>query len=492
MITLETQLLELNLHPNSVTEELKPILQKIFVNALIEDLQSTEFGFESKIAQYLYLKEYFLTISSRQYDSFTYLMTSMLFNNKQSDYINNIRTREDLGNTLIIISRNHTVPYRCNNFEELIEKTHKREDETIEFLNWANKDSVFVAKNITPYFNTDTVIWLGNGIYILCKINFIVAPYSALNNNTATKLYALLGKLAIKNGLNKEHLDEIKRQQPNWCTLTSAEKDIIDSFLLVYNTTRYIAAFERNVSTYTGRLRDQQEEAIRRYEEAMRRYRLFSMRAEKISNKFKETIEEAAKLISQYKSLNYVSKFRIEIDNNYLKIYLRTKILPVLYLDDNVLESSYKSNYYYEASKECSENIKRYVETRDINFAVGPCKTSIYIPLDPDARFQIEFSSLSRLPINGHAQFHCLGTFAQPIIDASDEMDVKKVIALAIQYLQSISPHDLAGRRTINEQIILDENNETILFVYGDSRNKSLEGKKLSEISYTDEGRISL
>ena len=216
------------------------------------------------------------------------------------------------------------------------------------------------------------------------------------------------------------------------------------------------------------------------------------MRAEKISNKFKETIEEAAKLISQYKSLNYVSKFRIEIDNNYLKIYLRTKILPVLYLDDNVLESSYKSNYYYEASKECSENIKRYVETRDINFAVGPCKTSIYIPLDPDARFQIEFSSLSRLPINRHAQFHCLGTFAQPIIDASDEMDVKKVIALAIQYLQSISPHDLAGRRTINEQIILDENNETILFVYGDSRNKSLEGKKLSEIIYTDEGRISL
>jgi hypothetical protein len=492
MITLENQLLELNLHPNSVTEELKPILRKTLINALIEDLQSDEFGFESKIVQYLYLKEYFLTISSRQYESLTYLMTCMLFNNQQSSYIDTIRTKKGLENTLIIISRNHTVPYRCSNFEELMERIRKKEDETIEFLNWANKDSVFVAKNITPYFNTDTVIWLGNGIYILCKINFIVAPYSALNNNTATKLYALLGKLAIKNGLNKEHLDEIKQRTPNWCTLTNAEKDIADNFLLVYNTTRYITAFERNVSTYTGRLRDQQDEAIRRYEDAIRKYRLFSMRAEKITHKFKETIEEAAKLITQYKSLNYISKFKIEIDNNYLKIYLRTKILPVLYLDDNVLESSYKSDYYYEANQECRENIKRYIETRDINFAVGPCKTSIYIPLDPEARFQIEFSSLSRLPINGHAQFHCLGTFAQPIIDASDEMDVKKVVALAIQYLQSISPHDLAGRRTINEQIILDENNETILFVYGDSRNKSLEGKKLSEISYTDEGRISL
>lgn len=492
MITLEEQLLELNLHPSSVTEELRPILRKTIINALIEDLQNEEFGFESKIAQYLCLKEYFLTISSKQYGSLNYLMTCMLFNNQHSSVIERLRTRKDLENTLIIISRNHTVPYRCNNFEELVEKTHERNDENIEFLNWANKDSVFVAKNITPYFNTNTVIWLGNGIYILCKTNFIVAPYSALNNNMATKLYALLGKLAIKNGLTKEHLDEIKRRPTNWCTLTSEEKDIAESFLLVYNTSRYIATFERNVSTYTGRLRDKQDEAIRTYEDAMKKYRLFNLRAEKITHKFKETIEEAARLITQYKSLNYVSKFKVEIDDTYIKIYLRTKILPVLYIDDVVLESSYKSNYYYEANQECRENIKRYIESRDINFAVGPCKTTIYIPLNPDARFQIDFTSLSRLPINGHAQFHCLGTFAQPLIDAADEMDIKKVIALIVQYLQSISPHDLAGRRTINEQIILDEDNETILFVYGDSRNKSLEGKKLSEISYNDEGRISL
>lgn len=492
MITLENQLLELGLHPSSVTEELKPILRKTIVNALIEDLQNDEFGYEPKITQYLYLKEYFLTISSRQYEALTYLMNCMLFNNQQSNAIERLRTRKDLENTLIIISRNHTVTYRCNNFEELVEKTHKRGDETIEFLNWANKDSVFVAKNITPYFNTDTVIWLGNGIYILCKTNFIVAPYSALNNNMATKLYALLGKLAIKNGLTKEHLEEIKHYTPNWCTLTNAEKETADSFLLVYNTSRYIVTFERNVSTYTDRLKVQQDNAIIAYEEAMRKYRLFSLRADKIRHKFAETIEEAAKLISQYRTLNYVSKFKIEIDNDYIKIYLRTKILPVLYIDDVILESSYKSNYYNEASLECLENIKRYIEKRDINFAVGPCKTSIYIPLNPDNRFQIDFSSLSRLPINGHAQFHCLGTFAQPLIDAAEEMDIKKVVALAVQYLQSISPHDLAGRRTINEQIILDEDNETILFVYGDSRNKILEGKKLSEIAYNDEGRISL
>lgn len=492
MITLENQLLELGLHPSSVTEELRPILRKTIVNALIEDLQNDEFGFEAKIVQYLYLKEYFLTISSKQYDSLNYLMCCTLFNNQQSNYIERLRTRKDLENTLVIISRNHTVLYRCNNFEELIEKTHKREDETIEFLNWANKDSVFVAKNITPYFNTDTVIWLGNGIYILCKTNFIVAPYSALNNNMATKLYALLGKLAIKNGLNKEHLDEIKRRSPNWCTLTNAEKDIADNFLLVYNTSRYITTFERNISSYVDRLKNKQDEAIRTYEDAMRKYRLFNLRADKIMHNFRETIEEAARLISQYKSLNYVSKFKVEIDNDYIKIYLRTKILPVLYIDDVVLESSYKSDYYYGANQECRENIKRYIEKRDINFAVGPCKTTICIPLNPDARFQIDFNSLSRLPINGHAQYHCLGTFAQPLLDAADEMDIKKVIALVLQYLQSISPHDLAGRRTINEQIILDENNETILFVYDNSRNKILEGKKLSEISYNDEGRISL
>ena len=492
MITLEQQLLELSLHPSSVSEEIRPILRKTLVNALIEDLQGTEFGYGSKIAQYLYLKEYFLTISSRQYDSLSYLMTCMLFNNKQSNYIDNIRKREGLENTLIIISRNHTVEYRCNNFEELVRKTHKREDETIEFLNWANKDSVFVAKNITPYFNTDTVIWLGNGIYILCKINFIVAPYSALNNSMATKLYALLGKLAIKNGLTKEHLDEVKQQPVNWCTLTNQEKDTVDNFLLVYSTSRYITTFERNVSTYTDRLKVQQDNAISAYEEAMRKYRLFSLKAEKIKHKFIETIEEAAKLISQYKSLNYVSKFKVEIDNDYVKIYLQTKILPVLYIDDVVLESSYNSDYYYEATQDCKENIKRYIETRDINFAVGPCKTSIYIPLNPDKRFQIDFNTLSRLPINGHAQYHCLGTFAQPLVDAADEMDIKKVVALVLQYLQSISPHDLAGRRTINEQIILDENNETILFIGVDSRSKILEGKKLSEITYNDEGRITL
>lgn len=200
------------------------------------------------------------------------------------------------------------------------------------------------------------------------------------------------------------------------------------------------------------------------------------------NSNFKERFEQTNKTINYHTTkTKYLHNCPIiSVNENYLSIKIKTNILPVLNMD-NV--ATYIKNYHNRHSQIELEMLAK-IRDGEAFLAVCPEEFDIEYYIDKNKERQRRFTSrcgnytLSR---NEHAHIGsgCLGTFTILFSEAAKELNVNKTIINVINYLQSVSPLDAAGKHSFDKMLVLDEFGEKIIY----SREERLIGKTREEVS---------
>lgn len=470
-------------------------IEKIFTKIVMTQVTERSYtNLTSDLNRFYKFKEWWLTVSWKYLysESSTFIRRFLQANKSKNagtridDYLSWLdQETPKYKNMMIVLDKRFGTNLRYTSFDSLSSYY-----EGPEYINWSTKNIDYIINNITSYSETNAIIWLGKGTYYVTRNNILVCQESELSSTILDKCFAIMIKFAQKKGLTLEQAKLIMETMTyDKSLLTPEEETTLQSFLFTYE-------LEEHIDRIKDRLKYQMRECDSNLSTILRNYELGLHQKQElmefnnyITGNLKQTMYEMDDLINSYKKLNYISHTHLQINGDYLEIIIYTKILPVLYMDLNILKSTLNSGGY-ELSNTEKELFLQMIEEENLTLAVAPCKTKLCVPISRGRERRIEHSSPTGMQINGHASYNCLGTFGPTVIESFTQFNLKKLVALIIQYLQSISPADLAGKKSINNPIIIDEDGETIKYVYS-SAHKWLEGKKLSEIQYNTVGGFS-
>ena len=470
-------------------------IEKIFTKIVMTQItERSAADLTSDLNRFYKFKEWWLTVSWRYlYNESSTFIRRFLQPNKSKeastrieDYLSWINQETPkYKNMMIVLDRRFTTNLRFTSFDTLSSYWTGPE-----YINWSTKNIDYIINNITSYSETNTIIWLGKGTYYVARNNILVCQESELSSTILDKCFAIMVKFAQKRGLTLEQAKQIMEvMKYDTSLLTPEEENTLQSFLFTYELEEHIDRIKDRLKYQLRDCDSNLTTILHNYENGLRQKQELVEFNNYITGNLKQTMYKMDDLINSYKKLNYVSHTNLQINGDYLEIIIYTKILPVLYMDLNVLKSTLNSNGY-ELSDTEKELFLKMIKEENLTLAVAPCKTKLCVPISRTKERRIEHSSPTGMQINGHASYNCLGTFGPSVIESFTQFNLKKLVALIIQYLQSISPADLAGKKSINNPIIIDEDGETIKYVYSSS-HKWLEGKKLSEIQYNTLGGFS-
>jgi hypothetical protein len=190
-----------------------------------------------------------------------------------------------------------------------------------------------------------------------------------------------------------------------------------------------------------------------------------------------------------YKTINYhinKTKFlycspNIDSNEDYISINIKTNILPVLNLNNITTYIKTYGHNHNEKELEMLEKIKN----GEAFLAVAP--EEVYIEYYINSRntrtrqFRV-MQPQGPMSRNEHAHVGsggCLGTYATLFNEAAKELDINKTIINVINYLQSVSSLDAAGKHSFSNMMVLDEFGEKIIY----AKDSSLIGKTREEVS---------
>lgn len=242
--------------------------------------------------------------------------------------------------------------------------------------------------------------------------------------------------------------------------------------------------FSRQMRTEAERTMDEVRGLQNKIDELYKEYMIKVQRTHDLESNFKNTCDSALKIISYHQTktgyLNHTPDIRY--NSNRLYISLKTNVLPVLNIEGI---KSYLKSFSSHHSEEEIEFLNK-IEQGEAFLAVCPMKVEfIYDTIDFKTRertFQKRRGSYS-IPYNGHSQVGssgCLGTFTNAFNEAARELDLSKTIVNTINYLQSVSPLDPAGRCSLDNLLVLDEFADKIIY---SKNHKELIGKSRKELS---------
>ena len=493
MTELETKIITNTYRYGNITVDSD--IEKIFTKIVMSQITELSYSnLTSDLNRFYKFKEWWLTVSWKYlYSESSTFIRRFLQPDKSKgastrieDYLSWINQETPkYKNMMIVLDRRFTTSLRFTSFDTLSSYWTGPE-----YINWSTKNIDYIINNITSYSETNTIIWLGKGTYYVARNNILVCQESELSSGNLDKCFAIMIKFAQKRGLTLEQAKLIMEvMNYNTSLLTPEEEGILQSFLFTYELDKHIDRIKDKLQYQLRDCDSNLSTILHNYEIGLHQKQELIKFNNYITGNLKQTMYEMNDLITSYKKLNYISHTNLQINGDYLEIIIYTKILPVLYMDLNILKSTLNSNGYDLSDTE-KELFLQMIEKENLTLAVPPCKTKLYVPISRNRERIIEHSSPTGMQINGHASYNCLGTFGPSIIESFTQFNLKKLIALLIQYLQSISPADLAGKKSINCPIIIDEDGETIKYVYS-SAQKWLEGKKLSEIQYNTLGGFS-
>ena len=123
-----------------------------------------------------------------------------------------------------------------------------------------------------------------------------------------------------------------------------------------------------------------------------------------------------------------------------------------LRLSEHRLEALKKVLNYEASIITLPIQIKMYIKDLD-----SPAFTTYFRPILIDS---VHYTNLHAAHNSGTG---CLGSFKLPLEIAKAEYDIHKAIALYIQYLRSITVHDVLGNRMISESFIIDNDTKRII-----------------------------
>lgn len=173
---------------------------------------------------------------------------------------------------------------------------------------------------------------------------------------------------------------------------------------------------------------------------------------------------------------------KIDTYDNNLYITIKTNMLPVLNLDNMATYiKSYSTNHNEEELKMLEK-----IKNGEAFLAVAPELVQITYNVNNRSTSSRSFNKLSgpynSISKNEHAHVGssgCLGTYANTFNEAARDLDINKTIINVLNYLQSISPLDAAGKYSFKNMVVLDEFGEKIIY----SKYKELIGKTREEVS---------
>lgn len=242
--------------------------------------------------------------------------------------------------------------------------------------------------------------------------------------------------------------------------------------------------FSRQMRMESERTMDEVRSLQNRIDELYKEYMIKVQRTHDLESNFKDTCDSALKIISYHQTktgyLNCTPDIRY--NSNSLYITLKTNVLPVFNIEGI---KSYLKAYSSRHSEEEIEFLNK-IEQGEAFLAVCPMQVDfIYDTLGfrtKERSFQKRRGSYS-IPYNGHSQIGtsgCLGTFTNAFNEAARELDLSKTIVNTINYLQSVSPLDPAGRDSLSNLLVLDEFADKIIY---SKNHKELIGKSRKELS---------
>lgn len=214
------------------------------------------------------------------------------------------------------------------------------------------------------------------------------------------------------------------------------------------------------------------------------RYDLSIKRLTEYCSNFKNMIEQTTKTINYHlNKTKYLHDYPTIINNDgKLWVSIRTNILPVLNMD-NV--ATYIKNYGYWFNSKQLEMIEK-IKNGEAFLAVAPTEYTVQYYINTRREYSRKFNIRRGdydISYNCHATISsgqgCLGTYVNTFREAAQDLDTNKTIINVINYLQSISPLDAAGRNSFKDLLVLDEFGEKIIY----SVHESLIGKTREEVS---------
>ena len=340
-------------------------------------------------------------------------------------------------------------------------------------------------------------------IFINIKKNIIIyAHTNSTSKDNINNIRILLSAISISNILKYHNL-----------IIDSSIEHNIDTLTNIYTDKKQLAEILTNYILENDLIIDENE--LLNYKLKYKKEQLKNMLNNIYNRKISELNKDLDQTIANYNSLlskKYVLNNNLIIINNtfnnfnlkyngdyieyidfnceydYLYIDITTKILPILFIDYELLKTNLK-NKIYDVNEATKEAIAM-VDGNKYYFAIYPTTIRLKIDITTNSysllfkrkninRAKYGLDGLKSLTYNGHAMWNdglgCLGTFGIPLTDAINEYNINKVISLLIQYLQSISPNDYAGKKTIEYPTIIDLENNQIVFTQGEFKTIQLE-----------------
>lgn len=223
---------------------------------------------------------------------------------------------------------------------------------------------------------------------------------------------------------------------------------------------------------------------IEEIEQINDRYMVQVTKITNYNNNFKNMFEQTSKTVNYHinKTKYLHCHPEISLVDNVLQIKIKTNILPVVNMDKIEAYIKTYGNTHTEKELEYINKIKN----GEAFLAVCPEEIWFSYSTESNKTMSRKFSAKNGgyyISRNSHADISggsgCLGTFVNLFTEAANELDVNKTIINTINYLQSVSPLDIAGKRSFINLLVVDEFGEKIIF----SHNKDLIGKTREEVS---------
>lgn len=269
----------------------------------------------------------------------------------------------------------------------------------------------------------------------------------------------------ILTSINIEKLNEIKQK--------IVLQELYENLKLDQKLNELLVEKERKIKSLTEEI-----------EQINDKYMVQLVKLTNYNNNFKNMFEQTSKTINYHMNkTKYLHCYpEVQLIENELHIKIKTNILPVLNMDK---VESYIKTYGYRHSTEELEYINK-IKNGEAFLAICPEEISFIYSTEINKTISRKFTPRIgefNISINGHAGISgrsgCLGTFTNLFIEAANDLDINKTIINTINYLQSVSPLDIAGKQTFDNLLVVDEFGEKIIF----SRNKDLIGKTREEVS---------
>lgn len=322
--------------------------------------------------------------------------------------------------------------------------------------------SVQLKANLIRKHKTDKIlVKIQPGLYYDCFRNKILLSLS-YSNTKALKLENIWGYFEPLLNLPSEEKQKILTGEYNREIENSIRNKILNNRTSDLNA--YVTGLKRRaIQSNLNRALNEIEELQRKYAKELKNKELYSALIEQPTEITKITY------LNRLIGLNYIHDMSIKTLSDAVIIRLELNHLPILYYaNENLTRCLPEGRRTPEIIKELTDGTAHlYTLFNNLKITINPNEEN---PITH--QFTYEASGTNTFYMNQHALFHegrgCLGTFAFPLLEASREMNINKYLALIIQYLQTITPGDVLGNKTIRHAPIYKNNGEPLCINYGE------------------------